>query len=270
MRPGGAVLAARGRLLHFPDRFYGIGPHTHDSQLEHYTRRSVELAATAEFPVRWLSGLRVGPRIELRAEEITDKEPGGELSAGTIPGSGGSSYAAGGLSATWDTRDGTFWPSRGSLIQAWAVVAPPAAARDGQFARGVLELRHFVPLGGRRVLGLHAYAEAASGAAPFTILPRIGNTRFLRGIREGRYRDHLDWALQSELRSPLFWRLSGTIFGAAGDVAPSLAAMDFGNPKLAGGVGLRYRLTDEGANVRVDVASSRFGIQLYVLVLEAF
>ena len=40
--------------------------------------------------------------------------------------------------------------------------------------------------------------------------------------------------------------------------------------KLAGGAGLRFRLTDAGANIRLDVAASRLGVELYVLVLEAF
>ena len=41
-------------------------------------------------------------------------------------------------------------------------------------------------------------------------------------------------------------------------------------PKLAGGVGLRWRLTGQGANVRVDLAAGDEGVELYVLVLEAF
>lgn len=268
--PNGTALGARARALHYPDRFYGIGPHTQSSQMEHFTRRSVELVSSAELPVPGVPGLRVGPRVDLRAEEITDKDAGGQLAAGTVPGANGSSSAAGGLSATWDTRGGTFWPSRGSLVQAWYVLAADGTSRNGGFSRGVLELRHFVPLGGGRVLGLNAYGERASGQVPFTLLPRLGNTRFLRGIREGRYRDNVVWALQSELRTPLWWRISGVAFAAVGDVAPRLEAIRIGDPKVAGGAGLRYRLTDEGANVRVDLAGSRFGVQLYVLVLEAF
>ncbi len=268
--PSGTVLGARARALHYPDRFYGIGRSTHSSEMEHFTRRSVELVASAEVPIPGVPGLRIGPRFDLRAEEIRDQESGGQLDAGMVPGAHGSSYAAGGLSATWDTRDMPFWPSRGSLIQAWYVFAPDATARNGSFGRGVLELRHFVPLGSGRVLGLHAYGERASGEVPFTLLPRLGNTRFLRGIREGRYRDSVGWAVQSELRSPLFWRISGVAFAALGDVAPRLDAVRLDDPKFAGGAGLRYRLTDEGANVRVDVAASRFGVQFYVLVLEAF
>ena len=269
-RPGGAVLAARGRALHFPDRYYGIGPGTTSAQVERFTRRSIELSATAELPVPLLAGLRAGPRVELRAEEITDRQAGGQLAAGAVPGAHGSSYGAGGISVTWDTRDGTFWPSRGSLVQAWAVYAPAATSRLGELAHGSIELRHFIPLGGGRVLGLHAYGEQAGGETPFTVLPRLGNTRILRGIREGRYRDRVSWATQSELRSPLWWRFSWTAFAAVGNVAPRPRAIRLDDPKLAGGAGLRYRLTEEGANIRMDVAASRFGVQLYVLVLEAF
>lgn len=269
-RPSGWVLGARARALHYPDRFYGIGPHTQSSQMEHFTRRSIELAASAEFPVPGAGGVRVGPRVDLRAEEITDKDAGGRLAAGAVPGANGSSSVAGGLSATWDTRDRPFWPSRGSLVQGWIVFAPEQTSRSGAFSRAVLELRHFAPLGSGRVLGLHAYGERAIGDVPFTVLPRLGNTRFLRGIREGRYRDHVGWTLQSELRSPLFWRISGVAFAAVGDVAPRLEAVNLRDPKVAGGAGLRYRLTDEGANIRLDVAASRLGVQLYVLVLEAF
>ncbi len=226
--------------------------------------------ASAELPLPGLTGVRVGPRLDVRTEEIADREPGGQLTAEAVPGASRSGALAAGLQATWDTRDGSFWPSRGSLVQVWSVYSPENLSRTGAYGRTVVELRHFVPLPRGRVLGLHLYGEHARGNAPFTILPRLGNTRFLRGIREGRYRDKVDWAAQAELRSPLFWRFSGTAFAAVGNVAPRIQEMRLDDPKVAGGLGLRYRLTDEGANVRFDVAASRFGVMPYVLVLEAF
>lgn len=268
--PGGAVVAARARALHYPDQYFGLGPDSRAAAVEHFTRRSLELVASAELPVPGLPGLRAGPRIDLRTEEIVDREPGGQLVAEAVPGGSRSGAAAFGAQATWDTRDGVFWPSRGSLIQAWSVYAPDNLSRTGAYGRTVVELRHFVPLPRGRVLGLHLYGEHARGNVPFTLLPRIGNTRFLRGIREGRYRDKVDWAAQAELRSPLFWRFSGTAFAAVGDVAPRIEKVRLDRPKLAGGLGLRYRLTDEGVNIRLDVAASRFGVMPYVLVLEAF
>jgi hypothetical protein len=277
-RPGGAVLGARARAVSYPDRFYGIGPDTPSAAREKFTRRTLDLVASAELPVPLGRGrsphgqarLRAGPRLELRAEEIDDVVAGGALDAGDIEGTRGSAGAAAGLTLTWDTREGTFWPRRGSMAQLWYVYAPAALSRTGAYGRGVLELRQFVPLPGGLVLGLHGHGEAVSGSPPFTILPRLGSTRMLRGIREGRYRDRVGWALQSELRAPVWRRVSAVAFGAVGDVAPRIDAVRLDDPKLAGGLGLRYRLTAEGANIRMDVAASRFGVQFYLLVLEAF
>ena len=215
-------------------------------------------------------GLRAGPRVDARAEEIDGRTPGGRLAQGDLTGWNGYSAVALGASVTWDTRDGTFWPSRGTLAQAWWVQAPAAVGRHRPFGRGVAELRRFLPLGRGATLGLHAYGEAVEGDPPFTLLPKLGSTRFLRGFREGRYRDRVSWATQAELRVPVRGRVSAAAFAAVGDVAPSLRALSLQSVKVAGGAGLRFRLTDAGANIRVDGAISRFGPELYVLVLEAF
>ncbi len=264
----GTLLSGRVRAVHFPDVYYGIGSRTQESERERFTRRSAEAVVTAELPV--ISRLRAGPRLDLRVEEIQGRAAGGALDAGTVTGWDGFSAAALGGSVSWDSRDGTFWTSRGTLAQAWYVYAPSWIGRSHGFGRGVLEARHFLPLGGGRVLGLHAYGEGSHGDPPFTLLAKLGSTRFLRGIREGRYRDRFDWMTQAELRVPVRGRFSATAFAAVGDVAPALDAFSLETVKLAGGAGLRYRLTDAGANIRVDVAASRLGLELYVLVLEAF
>ncbi|BDG04403.1 BamA/TamA family outer membrane protein [Anaeromyxobacter oryzae] len=268
--PGGALVSGRARAVHFPDIFYGIGPNTQTSQRETFTRRYVEAVATVELPIPRVPGLRAGPRLDLRAEEVTDAQPGGVIASGTLPGSNGYSAAGVGGSVTWDTRDNAFWSTRGTFAEAWYVYSPQAFGKHEPFGRGVLEWRRFFPLGGGRVLGLQAYGEGAHGTPPFTLLPKIGSTRFLRGIREGRYRDRLDWATQAELRVPVRGRFSAVAFAGIGDVAPSLSALTLSHPKAAGGVGLRFRLTDAGANIRVDCAIDGAGPEVYVLVLEAF
>ncbi|HSD22243.1 MAG TPA: BamA/TamA family outer membrane protein [Anaeromyxobacter sp.] len=265
---GGALVSGRVRVVHFPDVFYGIGPHTSAAQLEKFTRQGAEAVVTAELPV--VSRLRAGPRLDLRVEEIRDRQPGGALAAGTITGWNGYSAVALGGSVSWDSRDSAFWPSTGKLAQVWYVYAPEWIGRSHGFGRGVLEVRQFLPLGRGRVLGLDGFVEGAHGDPPFTLLPNIGSNHFLRGIREGRFRDRLDWAAQAELRVPVHGRLSATTFAAAGAVAAGLRDLSFATAQVAGGAGLRFRLTDEGANVRLDVAASRMGVEVYVLVLEAF
>ncbi|MGC3997802.1 MAG: BamA/TamA family outer membrane protein [Anaeromyxobacter sp.] len=267
---GGAVLAARARAVSFPDHYYGLGPDTPSSAEEPFTRRSVELVATFEWPVPGVPGLRVGPRVDLRGEAIREREAGGALDAGTVTGWDGYTAVSLGGSITYDTRDGSFWPTRGSLLQSWYVYAPAELGRHEPFGRGVVEARHFLPLGHGRVLGFDAYAEGVHGDPPFTLLPKLGSTRFMRGIREGRYRDRLDWAAQTELRLPVKGRFSATTFAAVGDVAHGLDALTLDSLKWGAGAGLRYRLTDEGANIRLDVAASAQGVEFYALVLEAF
>ena len=249
----GALLAGRVRAVHFPDAFYGLGTRSPTSAREPYTRRFAEAILVGELPV--LPGrLRAGLRLDVRTEEILDVLPGGRLASGAVEESDGFSAVGIGGSVTWDTRDRPLFPRRGSFLQAWYLHYPGLLGRHDEFARANVEGRIFLPLGKERVLGGAAFVEQAFGDAPFTLLPRLGSSRFLRGWREGRFRDHLGWAAQAELRVPIWRRLTGVAFGAVGDVAPDLGALRADTVKAAGGAGLRFRLTPEGANIRLDLA----------------
>lgn len=264
---GGTILGARLRYAYYPDNYYGIGPSTSVEDRETLTRRFAEAILTADLPL--VRGLRAGPRLHGRAEEVNDVLPGGALAAGTVPGSDGFTALGLGLQATWDSRDAPLWPARGTWAQAWYVLYP--LGRNDGFGRGSVEARHFLSLGRGAVLGLGALLESATPETPFSLLSKIGSTRYLRGIREGRFRDEVAWAAQAELRLPLPHRFAAALFGAVGDVGPSLWELRADTIKPAGGVGLRYRLTDQGANLRADVAvSGEAGVEFYVLLLEAF
>jgi hypothetical protein len=266
---GGTLLSGRFRAVHFPDAFYGIGPSTTVDQREEMTRRFLELNLVAELPV--LHGrLRAGPRLHAKAEEIRDATPGGLIATGEVTGANGFSAIGLGLSVTWDSRDRPLWPSRGAFAQASYVWYPSSLGRNDGFARGYAEGRLFLPLGRERVLGLAAILEESEGATPFSMLSKLGSTRYLRGIPEGRYRDRLGWAAQAEVRLPIAERIAAALFGAFGSVAPDLSGFDASTLKIAGGAGLRFRLTDQGANLRFDVAASEGGPEVYVLLLEAF
>jgi hypothetical protein len=267
--PKGTVLATRLRAIHFPDAFYGIGPDSPTSAREDYTRRALQAIASAELPVV-ARGLRAGFRVDVRAEEMSELEPGRALAGGGVPGADGFRAVGMGGSVTWDTRDRPLFPRRGSFAQGWFLQYPQSLGDQPEFSIRNVEGRVFLPLGKERVLGAAAFLEEASGPVPFTMLPKLGSTRFLRGWREGRFRDRVAWAAQAELRVPLAGRFTGTAFGALGDVAPYLGKLTVASPRAAGGLGLRYRLTPEGANIRLDAAVSPAGPEVYVLVLDAF
>jgi hypothetical protein len=266
---GGTLLTGRLRFAYYPDFFYGIGPTTSVDTKESQTRRFVEAILSAELPV--VRGLRAGPRLHARAERISDATPGGLVATERVPGAAGFDALGLGVQATWDSRDHPLWTTRGAFVEAWYLRYPSSLGRNSGFYRGSAEARYFLPLGHGRVLGLAALLEHADAATPFSIMPKIGSTRYLRGIRDGRFRDAIGWAAQSELRLPFWDRYAAAIFGAFGDVTPSLAAQRVDTIKLSGGAGLRYRLTEQGANLRVDAAfSGEGGPEFYVLLLEAF
>jgi hypothetical protein len=269
----GTLVSGRIRAANYPEAFYGIGPETQVSQREDVTRRFFEATLGAELPVP-VPGLedrlRAGPRLQGRIEAIRDPTAGGLIATHAVEGSNGFSALGLGGSVTFDSRDEKLWSTRGGFVQASYLYYPSTIGRNDGFARAVTEGRLFLPLGRGRVLGLAAQLEQSRGQTPFSILAKIGSTRYLRGIVEGRYRDNDAWAAQAELRLPLDGRFAAAIFGAAGDVARDLAAFRASTIKFAGGGGLRYKLTREGATLRADVALARAGPEVYVLLLEAF
>jgi hypothetical protein len=266
----GSLLAVRARGVIFPDRFYGIGPETSESDGEGFTRSYAELGVSGELAV--LPGrLRMGPRLDLRTERVDEVEPGGILDSGTVAGVGRFTAFGVGGSLTWDTRDTPLWATRGTFAQGWFLGYPSTVGGGHEmFLRLGAEVRGFLPLPRGIVLGGAAFGEETHGEPPFTLLPRLGSTRWLRGYREGRFRDRVAWAAQAELRVPVRGRLAATAFVAAGDVAPSLGELRWDTIKIAGGGGLRWRVSDNGAHVRADVAAGSEGAELYVLLLEAF
>ena len=267
--PGGTVLTGRLRVVNFPDQFFGLGPDSPESARETYTRLWTQAIFGAELPIR-SEKLRAGPRLDLRAEDIRDVQPGGQLASGTIEGSSGFTAVGLGATAAWDTRDLPMFPHRGALVELWYLWYPEELGHHGEFTAASLEGRIFHSLDHGLVLAAAAYVEQAAGHVPFTLLPKLGSTGYLRGWREGRFRDHLATAVQVELRVPIWDRFGAVVFASTGEVAPGLSSLRWDALRASVGAGLRFRLTPEGTNIRFDVAESSAGPEVYLLLLEAF
>jgi outer membrane protein assembly factor BamA len=265
----GTLLTGRVRAVNFPDLFYGIGPKAPTSAREQYTRRWAQALFSAEFTER-TQRFRAGPRLDLRAEDITGLQAGGQLASGRIEGATGFTAVGLGASAAWDTRDLPLFPSRGALVELWYLYYPEELGRHQAFSVVSLEGRVFRRAFWRTIVAAAAYVEQASGNVPFTLLPKLGSTGYLRGWREGRFRDDLATAAQVELRIPLPDRFGAVVFASAGEVARDLGALRADAIRVAGGAGLRFRLTPEGTNIRLDVAESAAGPEVYLVLLEAF
>jgi len=269
LRDGGLWFKGEIRGAKYPDVFYGIGNGAPESAREDFTSRYLDVSALTRLEVK--DGLWVGLDLRFRGEDVTEVEDGGQLAAGGVPGAGGATVFGAGPVLTLDTRDRVLQPRRGSFAEARWTAFRASSGLEGGFGAGTLDVRHFLPVGSGSVLALQAKGQLTSGTAPFTLLPRIGGSKLLRGYREGRFRDDVLAALQAELRFPLVWRFGGAVFGGVGEVASAVDAFpDPGDWARAAGGGLRFRLNDAGATLRLDWAVGREGSGLYVGFGEAF
>lgn len=266
-----AAVAVGGslRLSRYPDLFYGVGGDTPQSARVAFTSDSLEAQVSPEWylvPGR----LRSGPRAWFRQEAFRELAPGSPLAGGVVHAARGYASTALGWGLTWDTRDNRFAPGSGNSVEAWYLISPGAFGDRLRFGRGGLDARQFLPLGRAVVLGLAGHLELAHGDVPVTLLPRLGGDRNLRGYYEGRWRDRLLYSGQAELRFPVAGRFGATIFAGLSDVAHQPSGFEARTIRPAAGAGLRYRLTEDGLNIRLDVGVGQEGANLYFNLGEAF
>lgn len=189
-----------------------------------------------------------------------------------VPDQSKAQLLAPGLQGEYDTRDNDYWPAHGSLAELKARFFSTTSGESGSFQRYQVAWSWYNGLKGPDlVLATNINACAAPGDAPFYGLCMLGSGRYnMRGYTQGRYRDHFGNVVQAELRGHK-GRGGAVVFGGFGQVAPSLA--DVFDTKLlpAGGLGLRYQLTQKyPMHMRLDYAWGLDGGLLYFSVGEAF
>lgn len=267
-RGGRQRLFADLSVTAFPDSFYGIGPDTPESAEEDVTTRFFDAQVQLERPLT--PGWRVGVRIRVRHETVTEIEGDGLLASGRVPGADGSTVLGIGPLVTRDTRDRPFYPRRGTFAFAYAVVHPGWMGSTSDFSRVVVDARHYLSVGKDQAIALQIYGEAVAGTAPFTILPRLGGPLRLRGYLNGRFRDDVYGTAQGEWRFPVRGRFRGALFAATGAVAPRWSTFGAEGLEVAGGLGVRYRVSEEGVHIRLDYAVGLNGGGLYITAQDPF
>lgn len=188
----------------------------------------------------------------------------------------------------YDTRNTTFYPSRGMLLKATGIYCssllpqgeayamPYGGSKEG-VALVMLDFRHFVTIYKELVFSYQLVSEWAIGNnVPFQMLPTLGGQDLLRGIRRCEWRGNAMMALQAELRIPLWNFLKATVFCGVGDVY-DYHNWEWNVPKVGYGVGIRASINKAKVNIRFDVARSNMnnswkadGWSYYLTATEAF
>lgn len=245
-------LNARIELSNFPFRYYGIGNVPVLDEGEFYTTRFFYFHLNYERKIA--RGIYLGPRYEFRADQIRDRVPGGVLETTQPLGFDGQRLSGLGLVLNHDTRDNIFQPTRGWNNSFSWMEFSSIIGSNFDFGQYVLDFRKYLNIHGQQVVALQSWWSFTSGNAPFQHLSLIGGSERMRGYFEGRYRDRSAMVHQAEYRVPIYRNFGMVFFGHGGQVAQESKEFNWGRFRYGGGFGFRYKLNQEGLNIRLDIA----------------
>jgi outer membrane protein assembly factor BamA len=160
----------------------------------------------------------------------------------SLPGSQGSVVSALGPTLLADYRDNPFSPTRGWYAE-WAFqMYSHKFGSQFDYTEQSVDLRRYVPLNAKNMVGLQAVGQFTTGTIPLRELPKLGGPTMLRGFVQGRYLDRQLWSAQAEYRRTLNRFLLAAAFAALGGVAEHVTDFSLATTRYAGGVGMRVLL----------------------------
>jgi hypothetical protein len=175
------------------------------------------------------------------------------------------------LKAEWDTRSDQFYPVAGSLIKAQASLAETALGSKTDYQVYQLSYNGYKAINERNTLAWRVAGKTAAGDPPFFAWPWYGSGVDLRGYAPGTYIGKSLLAAQAEWRWQATHRLGVVAFGGVGGVWGEVRPFTQDDFLPAGGLGLRWRLTDKfRVNFRVDYAWGKDDQVLLISAGEAF
>lgn len=276
----------------YPDKYYFnrntfVGNDLPTDTLDFGSRRfNTTIEPLFQLPQHWY----VGPMLDLIWENTT-------LPDSIFPDDNNSNTMMWGvgISTLYDTRKGVYYPTRGMFFKFKGFYCEPKLGCTARVIKLDADFRHFITLWSpknyenefQRVNGslIFAYQVRLQAALtngdndniPFQMLPTLGGDEILRGIRANMFRDNTLWALQSELRFPIYRIIHGVAFASVGDVY-NTQNWHWAVPKVGYGLGLRVTVNRAHVNVRIDVARNNIdkswkdanSYSFYITASEAF
>lgn len=264
------ILNGNCSYSYFPDKFWGVGPHTLNTDIERYSTNQVAFFAHLKRKVvkRFFAGLIYDYKRVYNMHYWAH----GNIDTNAVEGREPYNLSGAGISLSYDTRNNTFYPSKGFFAQAQLVEYNRAIGSDYNIFKCVAEARYFRQLHKYVISASQLYAVMNDGNIPLKSLAMLGGSDNLRGFYQGRFRDKVYMSLITELRFPATEHIGFTVFGGAGNVAGSVPAFDFSSLKYSFGGGLRLAIrTKDRLNLRIDYGySDRYNHGVYFTIGEAF
>jgi len=253
----------------FPNKFWGIGNDTPDTNEEVYNMETiiVEAAILKRLP----TDLNFGFEYKFDKYTMLEVEEGGLLDSGAIPGSDGATISSLFFLFNLDDRDNIFSSRTGNFMQLRAGFSSKVLGASHSFNKYVIDLRKYFSLNSKTVIAAQIFFEGTFGDVPFQSMAWLGGGDRTRGYYRGRFIDHNMYALQGEYRNRFHPRWEVTAFLSIGEVAGK--PLDYFNSiKYSAGGGIRFQLLKNNPTlIRLDVGIGRDGNNgVYFGVNEAF
>lgn len=268
-------LYANFNIRNYIDYFYGIGNKPSDLK-QLYTSQLFYINLQPQYEIT--DNLFIGPNLSYAYEQIKTDESFAEnkdfiyANYGDIGWEKAHNRLALGFVSMYNKRDNSFYTQNGYFAKITYNVSVAGLGSTYTTHNFSLDYRHFIPVFKNHTLGLQAYTDAVLGKKiPFSTLPGIGGSDYLRGFRQGMYRDNIMFVFQTEYRLPIYKRFKAAFFASLGDVVNSRQCQ-IEKIKFSYGAGLRFRYNDAGAHLRFDIARNNYGdgFQFYLTASEAF
>ncbi len=176
-----------------------------------------------------------------------------------------------GITADYDTRDDTIFPTSGFHIAAKTTHGFISGSRN--YEKATLRFDYYSPAPRPKdVIAFRLAACAASDSAPFYDACALGGDDAFRGYPSTQFIDNNRLSLQAEYRGQLTERFGYALFGGLGVTGKTASTLLEDEAKSAVGLGLRVRLSKKfPLDFAVDAAINQEGEQSsYIYVGQRF
>ncbi len=255
---------------YFPDKFWGIGQYSKNTGEEKYVFENFNI--TTHIKKKFSKHVFLGVLEDFQNIFKVNYIEGGLMDSTSFYGKSNYNILGLGVTASYDTRNSTFWPTKGVFLQTQFTTYNKGCVSDYSFNKWTAEVRLFKKVFQKHIIACQLYNYSTFGNTPFRSMATLGGAGNLRGFYQGRYRDNSMYSVIAEYRAPIIWRLSACVFGGFGDVYNKPKDINSGSVKYSFGGGLRLSILEkEQLNLRVDYGySDSYNKGFYFTIGECF
>lgn len=264
------ILLCQALHSYFPDKFWGMGADTKNEWEESYAFEQLYLYA--HLKRRLKKRLFVGAITEFQNLFKVRHQTGSVFDTSAFYGKTPYKILGTGFSISYDSRNFTFWPTKGIFIQSYFISYNTSLVSDFNFNKWVTDLRAFKTVFKNQVLAFQLYNYSTFGNSPFRSLASLGGESNLRGFYQGRFRDNNLISCIAEYRAPVYGPIAVCVFAGAGNVFSDFSSISTSSVKYNFGGGIRIAvLKKEKLNLRVDYGfSDKYNQGFYFTIGECF